>query len=85
MVSCSSMCCSLLSLPDATDTTFEIKSTVPFSDPFVQPETFEERTIEDWSGLLVGAQVNTGVTGKTINGVYTGKEKEADVVKVEVV
>ena len=80
-----SLCCSLFSLPDATDTTFEIKSTVPFSEPFVQPETFEERTIEDWSGLLVGAQVNTGVTGKTINGVYTGKEKEADVVKVEVV
>lgn len=30
----------------------------------------------DWAALLGGAELRRGVTGKTINGVYTGKEPE---------
>lgn len=30
----------------------------------------------DWVALLGGAELRRGVTGKTINGVYTGKEPE---------
>ncbi len=68
------LCVELLDLPVAADTTFEIKSTVPFSTPFsVDPANLPPP--RDWAKLLSG--VKQGVTGKTVNGVYTGKEMES--------
>lgn len=72
------LCVELLSLPAGLDTTFEIKSTVPFSQPWEGvPGGAPKR---DWHALLQGAGVRPGVTGKTVDGVYTGKEVEAEVV-----
>lgn len=67
------LCVALLNEPCATDMTFEIKSTVPFSTPFTVDGDVPKR---DWKELLVGAGLKKGVTGKTVNGVYTGKEPE---------
>jgi hypothetical protein len=68
------LCVSLLKLPSAVGTTFEIKSTVPFSQPWAPEEAAAPR---DWAAELSGAGIRPGVTGKTVNGVYTGKELEA--------
>lgn len=68
------LCVALLGLPSAVDTTFEIKSTIPFSQPWAPEEAAAPR---DWAAELSGAGVKPGVTGKTVNGVYTGKEPEA--------
>jgi hypothetical protein len=69
------LCVSLLDMPPAVGTTFEIKSTVPFSQPWA-PEEATTKT-RDWAAELAAAGVRPGVTGKTVNGVYTGKEPEA--------
>lgn len=68
------LCVTLLGLPSALDTTFEIKSTIPFSQPWAPEEAAAPR---DWAAELSGAGIKPGVTGKTVNGVYTGKEPEA--------
>ena len=44
------LCVQLLSLPDALDTTFEIKSTVPFSQPY-EPDLYTSTTERDWQVL----------------------------------
>jgi hypothetical protein len=66
------LCVSLLNLPSAVGTTFEIKSTIPFSQPWEGKAAAAPR---DWAAELSG--VKPGVTGKTVNGVYTGKEVES--------
>jgi len=74
------LCCSLLELPGSAGTTFEISSTVPFSQPFVAPDKgFAPRTNEEWQHLL--RNVEKGVTGKTVEGVYSGKRKEQQVLE----
>ena len=82
LVSCrediAELCVALLSESGALDTTFEIKSTVPFSQPF----TVEGPPVKrDWSALLIAANLQAGVTGKTINGKYTGRQAEAEAEK----
>lgn len=73
------MCVALLDLPEATGTTFEIKSTIPFSQPW---EVQEAPATRDWGAELAAAGgLKRGVTGKTINGVYTGKQPEAEALK----
>jgi hypothetical protein len=69
------LCVSLLDMPSAVGTTFEIKSTVPFSQPWAPEEATTKP--RDWAAALAAAGVKPGVTGKTVNGVYTGKEVEA--------
>ncbi|MEW5317424.1 MAG: hypothetical protein WDW38_008720 [Sanguina aurantia] len=66
------LCAVLLSNTTAVDTTFEIKSTVPFS----QPWQMESPPARDWSAFLTEAGLRQKVTGRTLNGVYTGKEPE---------
>lgn len=48
------LCVKLLSLPEALDTTFEIKSTVPFSQPY---EADANSTPRDWQVHLKGSTV----------------------------
>eukprot|EP00877_Chromochloris_zofingiensis_P004047 jgi/Chrzof1/13643/Cz08g05160.t1 len=67
------LCVSLLSLPDTVGTTFEIKSTVPFSTPW-QVDSNSPPATRDWQQTLTG--LRKGVTGKTVDGRYTGKEPE---------
>jgi len=67
------LCVALLSQPEASSTTFEIKSTVPFSTPWeVDPQN--PPPPREWGPLLSGLQKK--VTGKTIEGVYTGRQPE---------
>ncbi|KAF6258399.1 complex I intermediate-associated protein 30-domain-containing protein [Scenedesmus sp. NREL 46B-D3] len=72
------LCISLLQQPGATGTTFEIKSTVPFSQPWA-PDT--PAAARDWGAELEQAGLKRGVTGKTVDGVYTGKQPEAEALK----
>ncbi|MEW5307468.1 MAG: hypothetical protein WDW36_009863 [Sanguina aurantia] len=66
------LCAVLLSNTAAADTTFEIKSTVPFS----QPWQMDSPPARDWSAFLSEAGLRQKVTGRTLDGVYTGKEPE---------
>eukprot|EP00879_Flechtneria_rotunda_P004268 GHRR01004517.1.p1 GENE.GHRR01004517.1~~GHRR01004517.1.p1 ORF type:complete len:573 (+),score=177.05 GHRR01004517.1:347-2065(+) len=68
------LCVSLLEQPVATGVTFEIKSTIPFSQQW-QPEAAQTGK-RNWAAELSSANLHRGVTGRTINGVYTGKEPE---------
>ena len=67
------LCIALLKEPLATGVTFEVKSTIPFS----QAWEGNSGTARDWKNELKSAGLLKGVTGKTINGVYTGKQQEA--------
>ena len=71
------LCIALLEQPEAVGLTFEIKSTVPFSTPYESDPNAPPR---DWGEVLRSSALKPGVTGKTINGVYTGKEVERNVV-----
>lgn len=53
-------------------------ATVPFSKPW-SPSTPSPK--RDWALLLQGAKLVPGVTGKTIDGRYTGKAPEAQFVE----
>eukprot|EP00887_Chlorella_sp_A99_P004628 scaffold4.g4628.t1 len=70
------LCVELLSQPAGLDTTFEIRSTVPFSTPW-EVDPAAPPPPRDWGALLLSAGLRQGVTGKTVGGVYTGKEPEA--------
>lgn len=72
------LCVSLLDLPSAVGTTFEIKSTIPFSQPW---EGTTAAAARDWGSELSAAGIKRGATGKTINGVYTGKQPEGEALK----
>ena len=57
------LCIALLEEPSALNATFEIKSTVPFSQPFtIDPG--QQPAKRDWAALLSAAQLRPGVTGK---------------------
>ncbi|CAD7704726.1 unnamed protein product [Ostreobium quekettii] len=66
-----------LSQPSVLDTAFEVKCTLPFSQPY-EPEAGAEGAPRDWAALLEGANLRRGVTGKTIDGVYTGRVPEEE-------
>lgn len=76
------LCVALLSGPEATDATFEVKSTVPFSEAF-QPAPGQQPT--DWAALLRHGGLKPRVTGKTIDGRYMGKEADPDLLPPEIV
>lgn len=58
------LCVELLSQELALDTTFEVKSTVPFSQPFkVDPQSPPQS--RDWQALLASADLKENVTGKS--------------------
>lgn len=78
------LCCALLGSPLAVNTTFEVKSTVPFSQPW-QWDPSSPPPPRDWATTLKEAGLVAGVTGKTINGVYTGKSPEAEVAQKQAV
>eukprot|EP01025_Chloroclados_australasicus_P025138 TRINITY_DN2511_c1_g1_i2.p1 TRINITY_DN2511_c1_g1~~TRINITY_DN2511_c1_g1_i2.p1 ORF type:complete len:618 (+),score=72.12 TRINITY_DN2511_c1_g1_i2:78-1856(+) len=70
------LCAYLLEDPSMVGVTFEIKSTVPFSTPFeIDPNN--PPPPRDWAALLKQADLQPGVTGKTVDGVYTGRQVEA--------
>jgi hypothetical protein len=80
------LCVQMLSgaVPVSTDTTFEVKSKVPFSQPWTaeaSAEALKEEGVaspsrpRDWA-KLVGGDVRRGVTGRTVDGVYTGDSVE---------
>jgi len=68
------LCIALLKQEDAAGVTFEIKSTVPFSTPF-EVDPSNPPAPRDWSTLLKKSHLQTGITGKTVDGVYLGKEE----------
>lgn len=74
------LCLALLESPEGLDKTFEIKSTVPFSQPWTA-EAAAGAAPRDWRATLAAAGLQEGVTGKTVNGVYTGKQPEAAAAK----
>lgn len=74
------LCVELLDIPAAVGTTFEIKSTVPFSQPWGEDDKAAQQP-RDWAAAITGAALVPGVTGKTVNGVYSGKRPEAEVAK----
>jgi len=70
------LCCSLLDSPQCVGTTFEVKSTVPFSETFEGPGEAKAGVDRDWDAILAG--LRKGVTGKTVGGVYTADRPEED-------
>lgn len=70
------LCVELLDMPEAVNTTFEIKSTVPFSEPWTEEKAAAVAGGRDWKKVIKEAGLKEGVTGKTVNGMYTGKERE---------
>jgi hypothetical protein len=75
-----SLCVHLLESPAGTDKTFEIGSTVPFSEPWTE-EQCAAAGERNWEEVLSAANLKEGVTGKTINGVYTGCNVEEEAAK----
>jgi hypothetical protein len=67
------LCVTLLDAPSATGVTFEVKSTIPFSQVWEAPSA---GAAVDWRAELAVAGLRPRVTGKTVGGVYTGKEEE---------
>jgi hypothetical protein len=84
------LCVHLLSSKAARDCTFEVKSTVPFAQPWQGAPAGSDAGGEsastggaptggnDWEALLNQAGLVEGVTGKTVEGVYTGTRVEAE-------
>ena len=70
----------LLECPEATGTTFEIRSSVPFSEPWqgVAASSGKQGEFQgnDWKKIVSSAGLKRGVTGKTVDGVYGGTEVE---------
>ncbi len=67
----------LLEQPAARNTTFEVGSTVPFSQPWTEADAGAAAAQRDWAQLLGGLRQR--VTGKTIDGQYLGTEPEPEV------
>lgn len=74
-----SLCVHLLESSAARNKTFEVKSTVPFSEPWTEEQSAAAGP-RDWQQALQSADLKAGVTGKTIDGVYTGREPESSAV-----
>lgn len=64
------LCVSLLNEENMADMTFEIKSTVPFSTPWTEEDSASAPK-RKWSQVLKEARLQPGITGKTVDGVYT--------------
>ena len=58
------LCVSLLDCPGGADVSFEIKSTVPFSQPWTEEDS-QGGKARDWADELRKADLQAGVTGKT--------------------
>eukprot|EP01026_Neomeris_dumetosa_P052958 TRINITY_DN4720_c0_g1_i1.p1 TRINITY_DN4720_c0_g1~~TRINITY_DN4720_c0_g1_i1.p1 ORF type:complete len:619 (-),score=81.13 TRINITY_DN4720_c0_g1_i1:330-2102(-) len=71
------LCVYLLEEPSMVNVTFEIKSTVPVTTPF-EVDPSNPPPPRDWATLLKDAKLKPGVTGKTVDGVYTGREVEVE-------
>jgi hypothetical protein len=71
------LCVHLLSSKAARNTTFEIKSKLPFAEEWPRRDVCDTSST-DWEAVLQGAHLKAGVTGKTVGGVYTGTCAEAD-------
>jgi hypothetical protein len=74
------LCVHLLESTTAVDTTFEVRSTVPFSEPWTEQAALLAAP-RDWEATLLAAGLKRGVTGKTIDGVYTGRQVEAEALR----
>lgn len=72
------LCVALLDLPGGLDRTFEVSSTVPFSQPW-EVDPANPPPPRDWAVLL--ADVRPGVTGKTVDGVWTGRQTEEEALR----
>lgn len=70
------LCVHLLESSAATDRTFEVRSTVPFSEPWTDEQS-AAAAARDWEGALLEAELKRGVTGKTVKGIYTGRDAES--------
>lgn len=70
------LCVALLEQPAARDTTFEVGSTVPFSQPWTEADAGAAAAQRNWGELLGGLRQR--VTGKTIDGKYLGLEPEPE-------
>lgn len=64
------LCVSLLAQQNMADMTFEIKSVVPFSTPWTEEDSASAPKRE-WTKVLEEANLQPGITGKTVDGVYT--------------
>lgn len=71
------LCVALLEEPAGRDLTFEVGSTVPFSQPWTV-DAASPPPPRNWAAELAGAGLKPRVTGKTIGGKYTGKEPEPE-------
>lgn len=69
------LCVALLNQPGACDTSFEVKSTIPFAEVY---EPSDDQASRNWTKFINDADLIKGVTGKTVKGVYTGREVEAE-------
>jgi uncharacterized protein YbjT (DUF2867 family) len=69
------LCVDLLDRGNMANVTFEIKSTVPFSTPWTDEDSSNQAP-RNWGAELEGARLEEGVTGKTVDGVYTGTRKQ---------
>lgn len=75
------LCVALLASKAAANTTFEVGSTLNPTDDWTGREISGEEWPQtgpsrDWEAELLRAGLQTGVTGKTVNGVYTGTDPE---------
>jgi len=76
------LCVALLSSHAALDTTFEVKCSVPTSEPWSGTLDTEPR---DWTALLAAADLKQGITGKMVGERYAGTEPEVDVARQQAV
>ncbi|KAL4859726.1 putative complex I intermediate-associated protein 30 [Chlorella vulgaris] len=71
------LCVALLDQPAAVNTTFEVGSTVPFSQPWTV-DVANPPPPRDWTAVIQGAGLKQRVTGKTVDGRYLGKDPEPE-------
>jgi hypothetical protein len=57
------------------DTTFEVRSTISVAEPWALPSDATPVS-RNWGELLQNADLRRGVTGRTVDGIYTGKAPE---------
>lgn len=55
-----------------------LQSTVPFSQPWTRDPAKEADPPRDWAALLGAAKLKRGVTGRTVDGIYTGRQPEEE-------
>ncbi|MCZ6919451.1 MAG: hypothetical protein O7C60_03710, partial [Rickettsia endosymbiont of Ixodes persulcatus] len=60
----SQLCIALLRTPKAVNTTFEIKSTIPFSEPWTEEKS--DGQFREWGKILADADLKPNVTGKSV-------------------